>query len=97
MKNRYVAFVLSFLLPGAGLAYLGQWKGAAANLGLAFGIGVLLALILPGHVFDASIRYVAMGIGGASGQWARQKAEEMSKKANAPTTLEALADEVKLA
>ena len=38
MKNRHVAFVLSFLLPGAGLAYLGQWNGAAANLGIAFGI-----------------------------------------------------------
>ena len=51
MKNPYRAFILSVLIPGAGLAYFRKWKWAAWNFGLfvavVFAIPMLLALILP--------------------------------------------------
>jgi hypothetical protein len=46
MKKPIVAFTLSFILPGAGLAYLGKWKWAFINLGVVLLIGIAAALLL---------------------------------------------------
>lgn len=50
-NNPFIAFILSVLIPGAGLAYLHWWKWAAWNFGLfvavVFAAPMLLALILP--------------------------------------------------
>ncbi|HUO33696.1 MAG TPA: hypothetical protein VMU43_01775 [Candidatus Acidoferrum sp.] len=55
MKKPWLAFLLSLLIVGAGLAYLGKWGWAAINFFGAVAIGVLLALYSPGSVSWAGI------------------------------------------
>ena len=83
MKKPFVAFLLSFLLPGAGLAYLGKWKWAIINFILVLLVGVLAAFLLPDDIFDRYIRFIALGCSGGSGGLAQQLAVQMNQKANA--------------
>jgi hypothetical protein len=46
-KNPTIAFLLNFLLPGAGLAYLGKWKWGFINLGIVLLIGGAAEFLLP--------------------------------------------------
>ena len=46
-KKPWVAFLLSILLTGAGLAYLGKWGWAVLNLLAAFGIGIAVRSLFP--------------------------------------------------
>jgi hypothetical protein len=80
MKKPFVAFFLSFILPGAGLAYLGRWKHAFLNFGVVLVVGFVLAVCLPDAVFQEYIRYVAYGIAGASGALAQQAARQQNAK-----------------
>jgi len=41
-KKPWVAFVLSFLVPGAGLFYLGYWKSGVVNLCVATVLAMLV-------------------------------------------------------
>ena len=70
-KKPWLAFLLSFLLPGAGLAYLGRWGLAALNLVVVLSIGVILALCLPEEQFDKWISPIAAGLGAGSGGFAK--------------------------
>ena len=63
MKRSWLAFVLSFVIPGAGLWYLGRPGWGACNLG-AF---LLLALVLPGDVIDNYFHYFYVACGAGSG------------------------------
>ena len=47
MKKPWLAFVLNFLLAGAGMAYLGMWAWAVVNLIVALAAGVCMALFVP--------------------------------------------------
>ena len=47
VKKPWLAFVLNFLLAGAGLAYLGLWAWAFVNLIVALAAGVCLAFFFP--------------------------------------------------
>ena len=96
MKSKTVAFVLSALVAGSGLAYLGLWKQAAINFALAVGLGVTLGLILPEHVFDFIDTGLAAGVGGVSGAYAMEMAEKLNKDSNETPTLEELSDEARL-
>lgn len=40
MKKPWLAFLLSFLIVGAGLAYLGKWGLAAANFFIAVALAI---------------------------------------------------------
>jgi len=82
MKKPFVAFLLSFLLPGAGLAYLGKWKSAITNLAVVLLVGGLAAFFLPDDIFDRYIRYVAFGCSGGSGGLAQQLAAQMNRETN---------------
>jgi hypothetical protein len=82
MKKPSVAFLLNFLLPGAGLAYLGKWKWAIINLAVVLLIGILAAFLLSEDIFDRYIRYVAFGCAGGSGGLAQQLAAQMNREAN---------------
>ena len=82
MKKPFVAFLLSFLLPGAGLAYIGNWKWAVINLVVVLLVGVLTALLLPQEIFDKYIRYVAFGCAGGSGGLAQHFAAQVNQKDN---------------
>ena len=74
-KKPWVAFLLSILLTGAGLAYLGKWGWAVLNLVAALGIGILVAFTLP----DASSP-VGIGILVGSAMLAKTLAEKMNKE-----------------
>jgi hypothetical protein len=80
MKKPSVAFILSFLLPGAGLAYLGRWKWAFINLGVVLLIGVAAAFILSDEAFESYGRYIAIGCAGGSGGLAQTLAKLKNQK-----------------
>ena len=94
VKSKNVAFGLNFLLPGAGFAYLGRWKLAAINLGVALGIGLVLAFVLPESFLDSVGRYLGLGFGGGSGVWAMQVAEQMNEAAEVEAKREPTLEEV---
>jgi len=75
-KKPWVAFLLSVLLTGAGLAYLGRWGWAVLNLLAALGIGFLVAFTIP----DASSA-VGIGVMVGSAVMAKNLAEKMNKEA----------------
>src|ERR1051325_8282917 len=75
-KKPWVAFLLSILLTGAGLAYLGKWGWAVLNFVVALGIGILVAFTFP----DASSA-VGIGVMVGSAVMAKNLAEKMNKEA----------------
>ncbi len=79
MKKPWVAFLLNFLLPGAGLAYLGKWGWAVLN----FAAVLILAFILASAVPPDSLGAVSAGLGAASGSLAMSVAGGINAKANA--------------
>ena len=96
MKSPFLAFTLSFLLPGAGLAYLGKWKWAAVNLAAALIIGIVAGFLLPDYILDAYGRYVAIGIGCGSGAWAQGTAQQMNAEAKNVPTMDELSDQARI-
>ena len=74
-KKPWVAFLLSILLTGAGLAYLGKWGWALLNLLAAIGICIAAALIDPNLASP-----VGIGIGVGSAVLAKNLAEKMNKE-----------------
>ena len=77
-KKPWVAFLLSIILTGAGLAYLGRWGWAVLNLVAAIGICVAAVLIYPEVASPLGI-----GIGVGSAVMAKTLAEKMNKEAEA--------------
>ena len=80
MKSPFLAFILSFLLPGAGLCYLGKWGWGLVNLAVVLAVGVAAALLLSEEAFEKYIRYMAMGCGGGSGGLAMALAQQMNQQ-----------------
>lgn len=62
-----LAFTLSFLLPGAGLGYLGLWGWGVLNFVLVLGVGVVAEFVLPEKVFDKNIGLIGAACSGGSG------------------------------
>lgn len=79
-----LAFLLSFVIPGAGLMYLGKWKWGLLNLGVVFLIGVVAALVLSDEAFESYARYVGYGCAGGSAGLAQVLATQMNAKSNPP-------------
>jgi hypothetical protein len=75
MKKPWLAFLLSFLIVGAGLAYLGKWGLAAANFFVAIAIGVILVIISPN-----SLNWAAIAIPAISGVIAMNMAKAINLK-----------------
>ena len=74
MKNAFLAFTLSFFLPGAGLWYLG-WRGwAVVNLLAVLAIGAIASLAFP-EIFEKYTGVIAAGCGGGSGGIAQTLAQ----------------------
>ena len=67
-KRPEVAFLLSFLVPGAGLGYLDRWFWAVVNFVVVQGaILILLMLPLGQEVFDYFHYVVLMLLAGSAG------------------------------
>lgn len=80
MKKPFVAFLLSFLLPGAGLAYLGKWKWAIVNLLVVLAIGLILGLILSDEIFERYAQLIAIGCSSGSAGLARALAVQHNQR-----------------
>lgn len=80
MKKPFVAFLLSFFLPGAGLAYLGKWKWAFVNFAVVLLIGIAAVVFLSEEGFERYIRYISIGCSGGSGGLAQALAKQMNQK-----------------
>jgi hypothetical protein len=72
-KKPWVAFLLSFLLPGAGLAYLGQWGWAVLNLVVAIGVPIIAIQVYPDLASP-----LAIGLGVGSAVMAKNMTERMN-------------------
>jgi len=79
-EKAVLGLLFSFLLPGAGLVYLGKWKWGLLNLALVLAVGALAVCLLPEDVFDRYIRYLGYGCAGGSGGLAQQWAIKMNKE-----------------
>jgi hypothetical protein len=77
LKKPWLAFTLSFLLPGAGLAYLGRWKWAAINLAFVLSIGVLGEMFLSEDFLNHYARFIAIGLGAGSAGLAQSLADQI--------------------
>lgn len=65
-KQKWLALALNFLLPGAGLAYLGYWRGGAINLALAVIVVGLATLWLAPETLLEYRSMIGSGIAGVS-------------------------------
>lgn len=79
MKKPWLAFLLNFLLAGAGLAYLGMWGWAVLNLAVVLLLGFVLAATAPD-----SIGPLSAGLAAASGGLAMALAQSMNAKGASP-------------
>lgn len=80
MKKPIIAFILSFLLPGAGLVYLGKWKWGFINFGIVLLIGVAAVSLFSDETFYQYCRYISLGCGGSSGVFAQTLAKQINQK-----------------
>ena len=72
-NNPFIAFILSFLLPGVGMLYLKRWGKGALNIGLVIAFGIFLSKTGNVPIF------IPVFVGIASGAWAYLEADQTSK------------------
>jgi len=65
-KIKWLAMGLNFVLPGAGLAYLGLWRGALLNLLSALAVAALAVATLAPETLARVGQPLAYGIAGVS-------------------------------
>ena len=73
-KSGRLAFLYSFVLPGAGLVYLGKWRAGAVNLAIAILLPVLAVYAMPDGFVD-HIHYLLLVIAAGSGAFAHAQSE----------------------
>lgn len=78
MKKPWLAFLLNFLLAGAGIAYLGKWRWAAIDLVVSIAIGIVLA-----YRFPDALTIAGTVIPVTNGVLAMQLAQQMNLKLKA--------------
>ena len=78
LKKPWLAFLLSFLLPGAGLWYLGKWKWGFYNLDLVIAIAGVTTILWPDSP-DSVDHAIAFGNGFLSGYMAREEARRINE------------------
>lgn len=65
MHRLIIATVLSFVIPGAGLCYIGRWSWGVTNLLLVTAIVGGIAIVDP-VLFDDMVHYLVLGCAAAS-------------------------------
>jgi hypothetical protein len=79
-RTPWIAFALSFVFPGAGLAYIGQWRFAVVNFSLAVAIPAIVLLTMPEEIIDR-IHYLYLAIAAGSGAWAHASSIQHQRRA----------------
>jgi len=79
-KSPNLAFFLSFLLPGAGLCYLGKLSWGLINLLIVLAIGIALGLTLSDENFSNVSGWLSAGCAGGSAGLAMVIAQQMNAK-----------------
>ncbi len=74
-KKPWVAFLLSILLTGAGLAYLGTWGWAVLNL-----LAAIVAVAIAGYISPDLAAPVGIGIACGSAVLAKNMAQKMNQE-----------------
>ena len=77
MKNSWYAFVLSFVVPGAGLAYCHKWTWAAGNLALVTVAIAVVVFFFPGSLVYDHIHYLIVALAAGSAGFAHAVATQM--------------------
>lgn len=80
MKRPWLAFLLSFLLAGAGLWYLGRLWSGLINLLLAIAIGIVCAIFMPESMSNEWGPILGMTVPVISGVFAQQQAMLYNKR-----------------
>ena len=88
MTRPPVAFLLSLVVPGLGLLYLGKRAAAALNLALAVAIPLLVLWIWPSKALDF-LHYVLLAIAAGSAGAAHGASLADAKKKQRQATLDA--------
>ena len=76
MKKPWLAFLLNFLLAGAGIAYLGKWGWAFVNLILVVALAVVLTRFVPSE----QLGWVYMAVPVVNGVLAQSLAQSRNAK-----------------
>jgi hypothetical protein len=79
VKKPWIAFLLSFLVAGAGFVYLGKWTWALLNFFGAIAVGLIVYRFSPDSLSIASTAVAA-----ASGSLAMTAAKTMNAKLMPP-------------
>ena len=77
MKSPWLAFLLSLIVPGAGLVYLGKWRAGLANFCLATAI-VGGFLIFRSETSMDYIHYVILAVATGSAGLAHARATRIA-------------------
>lgn len=77
-RKRWIVALLSFILPGAGLVYLGKWSWGLLNLAVAVAI-LALGMLAGGDLFVAYIHYPALAVAAGSAGLAHAVAQRVGK------------------
>ena len=77
MKKPWLAFLLNFCVPGAGLLYLHRWGLALGNFAAAQLILLTFCFWQPGPEWSENFHYVVLTVMAASGGWAHAVACQM--------------------
>ena len=81
MKKVWLAFLLNFVLPGAGLAYLGRWGLAGMNVLAVLSLGMALTFSGLIEAVPQEFRYLLpMAVSGGSGGWAVGLAQQHNER-----------------
>lgn len=76
-KRPWLAFVLNFLIPGAGLLYLHRWGLALANFLAVQSVLLTILLWQPDPEWTQHLHYPVLILMAASGGWAHALACQM--------------------
>ena len=79
-KKTWVAFILSFLVPGVGLVYVGSWGLGILNFLIALGAATVLANFVPDYATP-----ISAGICAGSAALAKVTAENLNKRLETQT------------
>ncbi|MCA9213021.1 MAG: hypothetical protein KDB27_08150 [Planctomycetales bacterium] len=83
-RKPLVAFILSFVLPGAGLLYLRRWRSGVVNFLLVHAVLFLLAFGVNEPYINEHLHYVFLILAAGSGGYAHALARILTRPNEVP-------------